>query len=288
MFVVIVEPLLGTRAELVLVATDAVAATLAERAVVAEVRRLESIFSRFDKASALHAYRRTGATAVPELVEVVTLAKVWHRRSNGAFHPGAQPLIDLWDAAEATGVPPSTADLQRAVGALSAEPAAPTLDLNAIAKGWIADAALSKLVRAEPNVNAGWLNLGGDIVHRGDDSLMVGIEDPLRPYDNIAPLATIELSNEAIATSGGARRWWTIGGVRYPKVIDPRTGNPGRRVASATVVADDGATADALATVAVFLDVEETLRIADEVGADCFLIEQSGSITSSSDRFRQP
>ena len=52
-----------------------------------------------------------------------------------------------------------------------------------------------------------------------------------------------------LATSGSARRGWRIAGRWYSHVIDPRSGRPVDHVASASVVAPDAATADAVATV---------------------------------------
>lgn len=276
----IVEPLLGTRAELIVVADSP---GVVETAVVAEVQRLEAIFSRFDPASALCAYRARGTTDVPELVAVIGLAAVWQERTGGAFHSRAQPLVDLWDDAEQADVMPTDHQLSTVLEQMAMTPTPSAVDLNAIAKGWIADAALTSVAGA---ATSGWLNLGGDIVHRGEGSVVAGIENPARPYDNVPPLATVELSNESLATSGGAHRWWTIAGGRYPKVIDPRTGRPAQRIASATVIAPDGASADVLATIAVFLDVDQTLALASEIGAECFLVDHEGSMTSSSDRFR--
>lgn len=275
----IVEPLLGTRAEVVVESSNTAGA-----AVVAEVRRFEAIFSRFDQSSALCAYRRTGTTDVPELLEVIDLAAAWQHRSGGAFHAGAQPLVDVWDQAERIDTVPTERQLRDALEEV-ASGASSSLDLNAIAKGWIADTALTKVIETTA-ATAGWLSLGGDVVHRGEGSVVVGIENPARPYDNVPPLATIEMSNEALATSGGAHRWWRIGGTRYPKVIDPRNGQPSRRLASATVIAPDGACADALATIAVFIDLDHTRALAAEVGADCFLVDHDGSATSTSERFR--
>lgn len=282
----IVEPLLGTRAEVCVAATDADGCSRAEDAVIAEVGRLETIFTVFDHTSALHDLRRTGSTDVAELREVVGLAESWRGRTGGAFQPRGQPLLDLWDRAEATGTVPSMAGLRSAVDALSTPTGYASLDLNAIAKGWIAERALKTMLDASPDVSAGWLSLGGDVVHGGDGSLVVGIEDPKRPYDNVAPLATVELSNEALATSGGARRWWTVGQRRYSKVLDPRTGLPAEGVASATVVAPDGAAADVLATVGLVLARDEMFDLMQAAGASCLLVDADGSVSSSSDRFR--
>ena len=281
-----VEPLLGTRAEASVVARLPEIAESAERAIIDEVGRLESVFTVFDPTSALHDLRRSGATEVAELLAVIALANEWHELSRGAFHPGAQPLIDLWDAAEAAQVLPSDDDLAQTAARLARQVSPMSMNLNGIAKGWIADQALSKTVDAV-DISSGWLNLGGDVVHRGSGSVSVGIEDPRRPYDNALPLSTVELSNEALATSGTARRWWSIDGQRISKVFDPRTGQPVDHIASATVIAPNGATADVLATAALVLAPSETLEIVAEADAECLLIDNAGAIISSSDRFTQ-
>jgi thiamine biosynthesis lipoprotein len=51
-----------------------------------------------------------------------------------------------------------------------------------------------------------------------------------------------------MATSGAGEQFMEVGGRRYGHVIDPRTGWPASGQLSVTVVAADGATADALAT----------------------------------------
>ena len=270
-----VEPLLGTRAQVGVDVADASARRFTEDAVVAEVARLEAIFTVFSPDSALHAYRRSGRTDVAELQIVLDLAVEWQQRTGGCFDPRLQAVTELWDRAEQAGVAPSPQMLAEAVASDR-----PLGNLNAIAKGWIADRALEVV-----SARSLWLNLGGDVVHRGEGSIMVGVEDPHRPYDNVEPLTTLELSNGAVATSGGTRRSWRIAGQRYPKVLDPRTGRPVDHVASATVLADDAATADVLATVAVVASPEETLDLVRQVGADCLLVLKDRSVVTSSDVF---
>jgi FAD:protein FMN transferase len=61
-------------------------------------------------------------------------------------------------------------------------------------------------------------------------------------------LARLHLRNGALGTSGAGEQFVDIDGRRYGHVLDPRTGWPASGVRSASVVARDGATADALAT----------------------------------------
>ena len=280
----VVEPLLGTRAEVHCtdVSNSGVNCDEIERSVIDEVRRLEVIFTVFEPKSALNQLRQSGSTTVPELTEVVELARHWIERSGGAFDPRTQRLMQLWDQAEIDGVVPTPKAIDQARAASSST----TDNLNAIAKGWIAQAAVEHGCRIGHEVTGMWLSLGGDVVHRGTDSVTVGIEDPHRPYDNVAPMATLTLENAAVATSGGSRRWWTIDGVRYPKVLDPRSGRPTEVLAGATVWAPDAATADVLATIALVADVDATLALAAEAGAECLLVHPDRSRTCTSNRFQ--
>ncbi len=298
----IVEPLLGTRAEVSVVATAGVDDRSIEDDVLAEVARLEAILTAFDDGSDLSVFRRTGQAASPELREVLDLADEWALQTAGAFNPRIEQLTTLWSEAERDGIAPSADSIAEAVRSLessSAFSSVPstvfsepfsTTDLQALAKGWVAERALTSILEALDRSGSGgtvdaWLSLGGDIVHRGSASLTVGIENPARPYDNVAPLAAVEIANESLATSGGARRFWTIDGVRHSKVLDPRTGSPVDHIASATVIAPSGVAADVLATVATILEPAETLELVDRCGADCLLVERNGGITKSTNRF---
>ena len=281
------DPVLGTRAEVHVAALDVDIATALETALFDELSRLEAIFTLFDDSSAMNEYRRTGKTAIEQLLVVAELATHWRTRTGGAFSPVCRPLADMWDLAEQRGAPPTDEQLRQVLAALGDGPTATQhLDFNAVAKGWIVDRALDSLFENTNEVKSAWLNIGGDLVHRGSGSLRVGIEDPNRPYDNVAPMAETEVCNEALATSGGARRFWTIDGVRYSKVLDPRTGRPVDRVRSATIVAGDAATADAIATAALVLSTEQTLELTSSEDAECFLVLADGQVVQSSDRFR--
>ena len=59
---------------------------------------------------------------------------------------------------------------------------------------------------------------------------------------------TVALRDAAIASSGDREQSVEIAGTRYSHVVDPRTGLGLTSRVQATVIAPDGATADALAT----------------------------------------
>jgi FAD:protein FMN transferase len=126
------------------------------------------------------------------------------------------------------------------------------IDMNAVAQGYSVD-VISRLLE-DFGIGNYLVEIGGEIKasgQRGGRLWRVGID---RPEDgNFYPGATlaavIELSDEALATSGNYRKFYVEDGVKYSHTIDPKTGYPARnRLLSATVVAPDAATADAFAT----------------------------------------
>ncbi len=126
------------------------------------------------------------------------------------------------------------------------------------------------------------VNAGGDLLHVGEEPLVVGIENPHRPYDNEPPLVRITLQTGAVATSGGARRGWTIDGTWYSHVIDPRTGEPVDHVAQASVVAPHASRADAVATILTVMAPHEGAAFANSLGDVGFmLVGSDGSITNN-------
>ena len=264
------DGLLGTVIE---VAVDSDQPTQVANGVFAEVERLADIFNWFDDASELRRWARGETAAGQELAEVLDLAEDWKRRSGGAFDPAAGALVGLWTQASEEGRVPSMIEIAEAVEVAATSGGGRTL--NAVAKGWIVDQA----VRRE--VDLGFegtliVNAGGDLRHVGADPIIAGIEDPRRPYDNVPPLVRVAVHNMALATSGGGRRHWIIGGRRYGHILDPRTGYPPTHVESASVLAHEVATADVMATILTIVSVAEGLALSEEADVGCCIIDDSG------------
>jgi thiamine biosynthesis lipoprotein len=125
------------------------------------------------------------------------------------------------------------------------------------------------------------LNVGGDIQHFGRGTVAAGIADPFAPAENAPPTAVVRLSNAALATSGGYRRGFTLGGRRVSHIVDPRNAQPAERIASASVFAADCATADALSTAFSVLAPQESVALADSLGVGCLLVERDGTVTTN-------
>ena len=76
------------------------------------------------------------------------------------------------------------------------------LALNSFVKSYIAGRAADAALRAS-GVRAVVVNIGGDVVIRGEWSEPVDVADPKSDAENGVPIAHLVLRNRAIATSGG-------------------------------------------------------------------------------------
>jgi len=132
-------------------------------------------------------------------------------------------------------------------------------------------------------ISAVVVNAGGDLRHLGEGSVGVGIEDPAQAFDNAPPRWRVPVSNGALATSGSARRGFTVAGGRLGHVLDPRTGWPVAHTASISVLTSYAMTADALATVLGVLPVAEALRFASDRKIAALLVGADGSVHTSPD-----
>ncbi|MCB0999028.1 MAG: FAD:protein FMN transferase [Acidimicrobiales bacterium] len=264
-----------------------------EDAVLAEFDRLEECCSAYRPDSAFARWR-SGLIddPGPELVDLLGLAADWLVRSAGAFHPATGAATARWRRAGVEGIEPSDDEL-----AVLAAPSVPYLvtggairrtgdtsvvDLHAIAKGWIVDRAVEVGRRAGASRLV--VNAGGDLVHAGEGAVVVDVEDPLRAHDNAPPLDRVRLCAAALATSGRSRRGVRVGTRWFGHVIDPRSARPIEHVASASVIAPDAATADAIATVVGVLDPDESmawvrgLEAAEHVA--CCLVLADGTVVA--------
>ena len=125
-----------------------------------------------------------------------------------------------------------------------------TVDVGAAGKGYLVD-LVAGLLRAN-GIDEYVVDASGDMVHRGEGSLRVGLEHPL---DSTMAIGVYELRNRALCASATNRRSW---GADLHHVIDAATGLPTRNVIATWVVADSALLADGLAT-ALFFAGEEAL-----------------------------
>ena len=284
---------LGTRLNL-LVNTDrhddALAAAQRARA---EIDRLNGILNWRDEASELAQLNRAGRhVASHDLFSVIAAAEKWREASGGAYSGRLGRILDLWRAARTS--PPDRAEALRLAEAAQTarveldpetrtiiRPEAVRFDLDGMSKGYVVDCALQAAL-ASPAISGALLDIGGDIRCSGEapdaSDWMIGLPDPLIPYDNAPLVGRVGLRDRAIATSGCGPRDRLIGGERYSATLNPWTGWPISHCLSATTIACSAMDADALATALLNLSPDDGADLIRSVpGASGRLARPDGS-----------
>jgi thiamine biosynthesis lipoprotein len=137
------------------------------------------------------------------------------------------------------------------------------LDVNAIAQGYSVD-VICRYFDSVGILNY-LIEIGGEVRGRGTKAgayWRIGIDKPVD--NNLSPgetlQAIIRISNKALATSGNYRKFYVENGIKYSHTIDPKTGYPAKnQLLSATILADDCAMADGIATACMVMGKEAAI-----------------------------
>jgi len=293
---------------IVLYSTDEPTARHASRKAYDRIARLNAILSDYDPDSELSRLSRSaGGPAVAvsaDLFDVLQRSKAIWERSGGAFDVTIAPVGRLWRRARREHKLPDRALLEAArtlVGSdkLVLDPAARTvrllkagmkLDVGGIAKGYAAQAALDVL-KAD-GIKQALVAGAGDIAVGDPPPDARGWKVAIAPLERgqSEPLRMLLLANAAVSTAGDAERFVVIDGHRYSHIINPATSLGVEDRASVTVVAADGATADALETTVYILGPERGLKLVDETpgaAAIYFRLTDVGIKSFESTRFKE-
>lgn len=162
-------------------------------------------------------------------------------------------------------------------------PAGMQLSFNASAPGYAAD-VVADYFDAQ-GLEDYYVDIGGEIVCKGKsprgDKWRVGIEKPLQRQQQNPAVAFISVDNQALATSGNYRNFFEQADSTYGHTFDPAARRPVQNaMRSATVLAQSGLWADALATACMVHGKEWALDLAaQQKDVQIFvLFEQEGKI----------
>jgi len=149
-----------------------------------------------------------------------------------------------------------------------------SLDVGAIGKGY----AVEKICQELPEGLL--LSVGGNIRATGDNPLTgenwtAGVQNPDDIYNSY--LHVLRVDGVSIVTSGDYQRYFTVDGVRYGHIIDPRTLQPSGTWRAVCILCPDSGVADALSTALYLLPQEEGQSLLELFGAEALWIAQDGS-----------
>ncbi len=224
---------------------------------VAEITRLENIFSLYRADSALSQVNALGRLDAPpfELLECLALCSRVHAATAGLFDPTVQPLWQLYTTSFAAGTAPTAAqiaDLLPQVGlqhlsydaeAIRMAPGL-ALTLNGVAQGFIAD-KVAEMLEAD--------GLTDILINTGEFRALGQMPGAKGWPVKLISGGEVNLTSRALATSSPLGTVFDAKGT-VGHILNPATGVPATPVwTSISISAPSSALADALSTSACLM-----------------------------------
>jgi len=285
---------MGTFAHIKVIAKDEDTAKKCVEDAFAELKKVDELMSDYKSESQISRVNRDAfekAVKVDEsTIHVLQKSVEFSRLSGGAFDITIAPLAEFWrSAAESNSVPTEQelADARSKVGyeklILDANEmtvrfavAGMKLDLGGIAKGYAIDRAVGAMQAG--GAAGGMVDVGGDIrcfglPPKGKKTWRIGLQNPAETDSDEETLAgaaeqvlmVLKLTDAAIATSGGYRRFFLIEGKKYSHIINPYTATSTDALSSVTIISKNALDADALATSVSVMGPERGLVLIEKI-----------------------
>ena len=248
------------------------------------IERYEKLLSRHKSESDISRLNSV-ASGVPVVIsddslDVLITALRFAKLSDGAFDPTVGPLVDLWGiGTEHAGIPDEQ-EIQAALKLVdyrqvsvdtgtrevSLQQNGMTVDLGAVAKGWIADRIAEQL--RDAGVKHILINLGGNVLvsggKPGNTSFRIGMQNPFDSRG--AYLGVFNVKNRSIVSSGVYERYFEFEGVRYHHILNTANGFPvDNGLAAVTVLTEKSVDGDALSTTLFAMGLDDGLNLVKEL-----------------------
>jgi len=312
---------MGSACELVLCGTGGAQLEPFARAAIDEVLRIEAKYSRYRSDSVLSTINSGAARKAVEIdfetLALLRYAQELYRSSEGLFDITSGVLRRAWDFVSArlpapgeleallplvgwpqvevqehrhgsqdvytdvTGGEDVDGAVERQGGSVFLPHAGMELDFGGFGKEYATDRAWGVLHGM--GMEHGYVNLAGDMRFLGPKPdgtpWMIGIQ---HPRQSGALLATIPVSDGALATSGDYEKHFEANGQRYCHILDPRTGMPVTHWRTVSVVAPLAAMAGSLTTTAMLLQ-ERGLAILHASDVKFLAMDKDGALFTHND-----
>lgn len=228
----------------------------------------------------------------PETIYIIDKALWASEKTGGAFDPTIGIESSLWDFN--THRKPDDRTIKEKLGLVNykwvtinkekstvyLKKKGMLMDLGAIAKGYAADKAVEEMQKQ--GIKAGLVSVAGEIKAFGrkpDGKVWrVGIRNPRQKGKADEIIATLELKDMAISTSGDYERYFIIDGRRYHHILDPKTGYSAPECESVSIMTNEGTNTDAFSTGVFVLGPEKGMETITKMGFEGLIVDKNGKI----------
>ena len=247
--------------------------------IIRELEKVDEALSPFNKKSVITAVNNNHDIEVNDMfADVFLLAQKISDDTSGDFDITVAPLVNAWGFGFKNGTQPTKHNidsLKNIIGykkvrlegrKVVKKDKRLMLDCSSIAKGYGSDVVARFLQKR--GVKNYMVEIGGEIVTKGISPKRVPWKIGVtRPVDDSLSVSkelqsVINVTDKAMATSGNYRNFYYKNGKKYAHTSDPHTGYPvPHNILSATVIADNCATADAYATAFMVMGLEKAQKL---------------------------
>lgn len=273
-------------------------------AAIDSLKAVESSVSAFDDNSLVSIINSNEKGPVDaHFKKVYEMSRKINSLSNGLFDPTLSPLIKAWGFGKGHTPTADTARIETILNYVGIDKtkiekdtlykSVPEISFNfsAIAKGYGVDVAAQTLI--DKGCSDLMMEIGGEVVCRGlnpeGKKWRILIETPDEEYlkevfkterkPTFSNQLIVELSDEALATSGNYRNFHSESGQTFGHTISPVTGRPVKTdILSASVIAPTCMEADALATACMAMGSADAMEMLDKAGLSGAFILYSGEV----------
>lgn len=239
------------------------------------LQAVDNSLSTFNKKSIITAINENREITPDSMfLRVFSISQHISRLTDGAFDITVAPLVNAWGFGFKNNIPTDSATIHNLLqytgyttiayegGNIVKQHPQTQLDCSAVAKGYACD-EVARMLERKGCTNF-MVEIGGEIVTKGKNNKgnnwVIGINKPIEGVGSELQ-ERIHISDKSMATSGNYRNFRYENGKKVSHTIDPRTGYPvTHSLLSATVIADNCATADALATAFMVMGVDKAMQ----------------------------
>ncbi len=205
----------------------------------------------------------------PDAYELLVLADSLYRFTDGKFDITIKPVFDLWQFSSAIPQLPDSLLIRKTLARTGFDklrfdqeylykPYGLQLTFGALAKGYIIDKAREYMLSLD--LYKGYIDCHSSMTFFGNRILpeIVGIQHPRKLNDIIA---TLQVRDTSIGTSGDYQQYFDIDSTRYHHILNAKTGYPIKDVYSVTVLNPSALMADGLSTAIFVMDPEQAVDL---------------------------
>jgi len=269
------QTIMGTSTLVELLSQSSKQANKCSQLVFDEMHRIDALMSPFIEKSELSKVNREAAqgavTISRELFNLINQSLEFSKLSKGAFDITFASVGYLYDYRLKQH--PTASQIQRQLSAINYKNIVlneaqssiafshknTRIDLGGIAKGYVVDNTIQIL--RDCGIQNALVSAGGDSRILGDKNGRPWVMGVRHPRDKHKVVVSVPLSDSAISTSGDYERYFIEDGTRYHHIITPATGQSANSTWSASVMANNAITSDALSTTLFVLGTEKAMAL---------------------------